>query len=275
MIERDFRCLDQPHSGQDFGNRARTDAHRRRQTALGLARLFQSPLDQFDVQHASSFPNFRNYSNSDYQKSSLTSISEYQKLHGCRGRRQEQVKAWNRRTGRPRIRTRCGSTLPWACPMPRSRGRSTRNSTRAIRAVPRSAAPDALDLERPIRRPKRQRRRRYRHRCRGHDRKVCRNWQIVIKPWPNGSCRFSNRLMRRNCVPSMPIRFICRCLALGAGDCRYPYGGDEEGEAITFCGHPKYGSSSYCAAHFHLTRRPDAMPQSSVSAAALRVVEAA
>jgi GcrA cell cycle regulator len=64
-------------------------------------------------------------------------------------------------------------------------------------------------------------------------------------------------------------------LALGAGDCRYPYGGDEEGEAITFCRRPKYGSSSYCAAHFHLTRRPDAMPQSSVSAAAPRVVEAA
>ena len=64
-------------------------------------------------------------------------------------------------------------------------------------------------------------------------------------------------------------------LALGVGDCRYPYGGDEEGEAITFCGRPKYGSSSYCTAHFHLTRRPDAMPQSSVSAAALRVVEAA
>jgi GcrA cell cycle regulator len=64
-------------------------------------------------------------------------------------------------------------------------------------------------------------------------------------------------------------------LALGAGDCRYPYGGDEEGEVITFCGRPKYASSSYCAAHFHLTRRLDAMPQSSVSAAALRVVEAA
>jgi GcrA cell cycle regulator len=47
-------------------------------------------------------------------------------------------------------------------------------------------------------------------------------------------------------------------LALGAGDCRYPYGGDEEGEAITFCGRPKYGSSSYCAAHFHLTRCLDA-----------------
>src|ERR1700676_4641001 len=25
---------------------------------------------------------------------------------------------------------------------------------------------------------------------------------------------------------------------LEPGDCRYPYGGDKEGEAITFCGHP-------------------------------------
>ena len=28
-------------------------------------------------------------------------------------------------------------------------------------------------------------------------------------------------------------------IELGRGDCRYPYGGDEEGETITFCGHPR------------------------------------
>jgi GcrA cell cycle regulator len=33
---------------------------------------------------------------------------------------------------------------------------------------------------------------------------------------------------------------------LEPGDCRYPYGGDEEGEAITFCGHPQRQGSSYC-----------------------------
>src|ERR1700736_7018641 len=38
---------------------------------------------------ALSFPNFRNYSNSDYQKSSLTFISEYQKLVPRVGRRWE------------------------------------------------------------------------------------------------------------------------------------------------------------------------------------------
>ena len=37
---------------------------------------------------------------------------------------------------------------------------------------------------------------------------------------------------------------------LEAGDCRYPYGGDEEGEAITFCGHPRREGSSYCAPAF-------------------------
>jgi GcrA cell cycle regulator len=62
-------------------------------------------------------------------------------------------------------------------------------------------------------------------------------------------------------------------LELEAGDCRYPYGGDEEGEAITFCGHPKRRGSSYCAAHFHLTRNPDAAPQRAVVTAAMRVVE--
>jgi GcrA cell cycle regulator len=64
-------------------------------------------------------------------------------------------------------------------------------------------------------------------------------------------------------------------LELEAGDCRYPYGGDAEGEAISFCGHPKRKGSSYCAAHFHLTRNPDAVSQRAVVAAAVRVVETA
>jgi GcrA cell cycle regulator len=45
-------------------------------------------------------------------------------------------------------------------------------------------------------------------------------------------------------------------IELEAGDCRYPYGGDKEGEAIGFCGHPCFRGSSYCAPHFHLTRAP-------------------
>ncbi len=47
---------------------------------------------------------------------------------------------------------------------------------------------------------------------------------------------------------------------LAPGDCRYPYGGDEEGEAISFCGHPVQDGTSYCAAHFELTRGPGTVP---------------
>ncbi len=59
-------------------------------------------------------------------------------------------------------------------------------------------------------------------------------------------------------------------LELEAGDCRYPYGGDTEGEAISFCGRPKRKGSSYCHAHFHLTRNPDAAPVRATGAIAGR-----
>jgi GcrA cell cycle regulator len=62
---------------------------------------------------------------------------------------------------------------------------------------------------------------------------------------------------------------------LERGDCRYPYGGDEEGEAITFCGHPKRPGSSYCTPHFHLSRNPEVPSERTASAVSLRVVEAA
>jgi GcrA cell cycle regulator len=41
------------------------------------------------------------------------------------------------------------------------------------------------------------------------------------------------------------------------GDCRYPYGGDSDGEPITFCGHRRRPGSSYCAPHFDLSRNPE------------------
>ncbi len=58
-------------------------------------------------------------------------------------------------------------------------------------------------------------------------------------------------------------------------DCRYPYGGDEEGEAITFCGHPRRLGSSYCAPHFHLTCGPGTASERAAGAVLLRLVEAA
>jgi GcrA cell cycle regulator len=62
---------------------------------------------------------------------------------------------------------------------------------------------------------------------------------------------------------------------LKTDDCRYPYGGDEEGEPITFCGHPRREGSSYCTAHFYLICGPGVLPERCVSAAPLRIVEEA
>ena len=64
-------------------------------------------------------------------------------------------------------------------------------------------------------------------------------------------------------------------LDLERGDCRYPYGGDEDGEAITFCGHPRRPGSSYCVAHFHLTRGPGSSSERAAGTVLLRLVEAA
>ena len=58
-------------------------------------------------------------------------------------------------------------------------------------------------------------------------------------------------------------------------DCRYPYGGDAEGEAITFCGHPRQPGSSYCTPHFYLSRNPAALPERTENPVSLKVVEAA
>ena len=64
-------------------------------------------------------------------------------------------------------------------------------------------------------------------------------------------------------------------IELEHGDCRYPYGGDEEGEAITFCGHPRRQDSSYCTPHFHLSRDPIVPAEHAVSTVSLQVVEVA
>ena len=62
---------------------------------------------------------------------------------------------------------------------------------------------------------------------------------------------------------------------LDRSDCRYPYGGDEEGEAITFCGHPRRPGSSYCTPHFHLSRGPGTLSERTACAVLLRMVETA
>jgi GcrA cell cycle regulator len=74
------------------------------------------------------------------------------------------------------------------------------------------------------------------------------------------------------CVEIEPRRLSLADLE--RGDCRYPYGGDEEGEAITFCGHPRRSGSSYCTPHFHLSRDPGTPSEHTAQMVLLRVIEA-
>jgi GcrA cell cycle regulator len=80
-------------------------------------------------------------------------------------------------------------------------------------------------------------------------------------------------LPKLRCVELVPRHLSL--VDLVPGDCRYPYGGDEEGEAITFCGHPRREGSSYCAPHFHLTRNPDIRLERAAGTASIRLVEVA
>jgi GcrA cell cycle regulator len=75
------------------------------------------------------------------------------------------------------------------------------------------------------------------------------------------------------CVEIDPRHLVL--IDLEPGDCRYPYGGDEDRQPITFCGHPRRRGSSYCAPHFHLTRGPGTASERAAGTVLLRLVEAA
>jgi GcrA cell cycle regulator len=81
------------------------------------------------------------------------------------------------------------------------------------------------------------------------------------------------RRIKLRCVQIMPRHLAVT--ELESSDCRYPYGGDLEGEAITFCGHPRREGSSYCLGHFNLTRGPGTVSERAAVPVALRLVAAA
>jgi GcrA cell cycle regulator len=79
--------------------------------------------------------------------------------------------------------------------------------------------------------------------------------------------------VKLRCVGITPR--LLSLVELEPGDCRYPYGGDKDGEAIAFCGHPRLAGSSYCAPHFHLTRGTGTQSERAAGPVLLRLVEAA
>ncbi len=79
--------------------------------------------------------------------------------------------------------------------------------------------------------------------------------------------------VRLRCVDVDPRHLAL--VELERGDCRYPYGGELDGDAITFCGHRRRSGSSYCTPHFHLTRNPEVPTERPASVAPLRLVAVA
>jgi len=75
------------------------------------------------------------------------------------------------------------------------------------------------------------------------------------------------------CVGVQPR--LVQLVDLAPADCRYPYGGDKDGEEISFCGHPRQPASSYCAPHARLTRRSGAASARVAGPVVLRLVSAA
>jgi len=84
---------------------------------------------------------------------------------------------------------------------------------------------------------------------------------------------FEARPVTLRCVGITPR--LLSLIELRPNDCRYPYGGDKDGEAITFCGHPKLPGTSYCAPHFDLTRGDEVLPERPAGRVVLRLVDAA
>ena len=84
--------------------------------------------------------------------------------------------------------------------------------------------------------------------------------------------RVRGKPVKLRCVDVSP-RYL-PLVDLERNDCRYPYGGDGDGSAIAFCGHPRREGSSYCTPHFHLTRNPAVPADRPAGRASLRLVDA-
>lgn len=78
--------------------------------------------------------------------------------------------------------------------------------------------------------------------------------------------------VKLRCVGVQPR--LIQLVELEPADCRYPYGGDKDGEGIAFCGHPRQPGSSYCVPHARLTRRREVASARAAGPVVLKLVSA-
>jgi GcrA cell cycle regulator len=218
-----------------------------------------------------SFPNLGNYSNSDYPKSSLTLISEYQKLMpllesligaGMQSTNwaPEHSDALREYLAKGMSYSEVADAINAKFETAYSRSAAIGRAKRMGLAGPKPPA----DLPRhwPGRPPEAKAPPLRKHRE--------RHPPEFMRPMPFFERTEATKL---RCVEIAPRHLSL--IDLEPGDCRYPYGGDEDGEAITFCGHPRRLGSSYCTPHFHLTRGPGITLERAASTVSLRLVAAA
>src|SRR5579871_5866054 len=79
--------------------------------------------------------------------------------------------------------------------------------------------------------------------------------RVFVMPSAKPSVLERAAVLQLRCVAITPRHLSL--IDLEDGDCRYPYGGDLDGDPITFCGHPRRDGSAYCVSHFHLTIEPE------------------
>ena len=99
------------------------------------------------------------------------------------------------------------------------------------------------------------------------------DFKTTALPWPTAPVFKEIKPVKLRCVAIEPRHLSL--IELERGDCRYPYGDDEEGETITFCGHPRRPGSSYCTPHFQLTRGDGTASERAAGPVVLRLVAAA
>jgi hypothetical protein len=226
---------------------------------------------------AASFPNFKSDSNSDYPNQALTFISEYPKLAdiesviACSGDEKHREgkanaidqlgeRAFGRAAGisgeRDVLCRNCGCDQRQVQDrlFPQRRNRS-QQANGVCRPRPRQGF--AQTLARAVESP------------------TTAAAQIARTPCArvhSADAEFERKeTLKLRCVEIDPRHLSLTDLE--PDDCRYPYGGEEESEAITFCGHPRRQGSSYCAPHFHLTRGPGTASERAAGSVLLRLVE--